>query len=70
MMVHCTCHTARKAKLSRDNHANFAVLRMMDGTELWRDYDVSYVDSDADAEVTEYVFLDGIRGCCRLYTYR
>ena len=55
-----------EGKLSRDNHANFAVLRMTDGTELWRDYDVSYVDSDADAEVTEYVFpmaYEDVAGC-------
>lgn len=55
-----------EGKLSRDNHADFAVLRMTDGTELWRDYDVSYVDSDADAEVTEYVFpmaYEDVAGC-------
>ena len=55
-----------EGKLSRDNHANFAVLRMTDGTELWRDYDVSYVDADADAEVTEYVFpmaYKDVAGC-------
>lgn len=55
-----------EGKLSRDNHANFAVLHMADGTELWRDYDVSYVDSDADAEVTEYVFpmaYEDVVGC-------
>ena len=53
-------------KLSRDNHADFAVLCMTDGTELWRDYDVSYVDADADAEVTEYVFpmaYEDVAGC-------
>ena len=55
-----------EGKLSSDNHADFAVLRMTDGTELWRDYDVSYVDSDADAEVTEYVFpmaYEDVAGC-------
>ena len=39
---------------------------MTDGTELWRDYDVSYVDADADAEVTEYVFpmaYEDVAGC-------
>ena len=49
-----------------DNHADFAVLCMTDGTELWRDYDVSYVDADADAEVTEYVFpmaYEDVAGC-------
>lgn len=55
-----------EGKLSRDNHADFAVLCMTDGTELWRDYDVSYVDADADAEVTEYVFpmaYEDVAGC-------
>lgn len=55
-----------EGKFSRDNHADFSLLHMADGTELWSDCDVSYTDADADTEVTEYVFpmaYKDVAGC-------